>query len=91
MRHWRMRWSVFAGVLFLGFFRADAAETPVRASPTRPGQATGALETSAPPAPAAKSVPPPAKVKKTESTPRFPAPEWVDIEVAAKRLGLKLE
>ena len=44
-----------------------------------------------PPAPAAKSVPPPAKAKKTESTPRFPAPEWVDIEVAAKRLGLKLE
>jgi N-acetylmuramoyl-L-alanine amidase len=75
----------------LGWLNTSAAESAVRAAPTRP-DAAGAIQASPPPAAATtKPAPAPTKVKKPEPAPRFPAPEWVDVTVAAKRLGLKVE
>jgi len=76
-------------LLIVGFLGARAEDDAERAAPTRPGS-TGNPAGSAP-AEAAPSQAP-AAAKKTPAAPvlRFPNPEWVDITVAAKRLGLKI-
>jgi len=69
-----------------------AQEAGMRAPPTRPDAAVNASTPPVPPSakPGPKSRPAPPK--KTASTPttRFPDPEWVDIAIAARRLGLKI-
>ena len=75
----------------LGNFDAQAAESAVRGAPTRPGAVSTTQPSPPPPAASPKAPPAPAKVKKPEAAPRFPATEWVDVTVAAKRLGLKVE
>jgi N-acetylmuramoyl-L-alanine amidase len=85
-----IRRVAFGLLLIASFTGARAEDDAVRASPTRPGGAVSPAASA--PAKAAKPVPAPATVKKTQPAPvlRFPNPEWVDITVAAKRLGLKL-
>jgi N-acetylmuramoyl-L-alanine amidase len=81
------------GLFLIGSFVGGRADEPgVRAAPSRP------RVTVSPPARApVKSVAPyraSASAKKTTPTPasalRFPNPDWVNITVAAKRLGLKV-
>lgn len=79
-------------LLIVSLLAARAEDEAARATPTRPGSTTKL----AAPAPAKAAMPAPAlataTVKKTQPAPvlRFPNPEWVDITVAAKRLGLKI-
>ncbi len=76
-------------LLILSLVGARAEDDVARASPTRPGVATSPVASV--PVKVAAPAPAPATVKKTSSPVlRFPNPEWVEITVAAKRLGLKV-
>ncbi|MBC7369284.1 MAG: N-acetylmuramoyl-L-alanine amidase [Undibacterium sp.] len=77
-------------LMIVSFVGARAGDDAARAAPTRPG-ATATPAASAP-AKVVAPAPAPATAHKTPPAPvlRFPNPEWVDIMVAAKRLGLKV-
>lgn len=79
------------GLLLLGVVgRICAEDVGSRATPTRPG--SDSATTAAAPTAANVTAPAPAVVKKNPPAPvlRFPNPEWIDINAAAKRLGLKV-
>jgi len=73
-------------------YELTAQEAGVRATPTRPGAAGSAPAKTVPPSARPEPKAQPAAPKRAASTvtTRFPDPEWVDIAVAARRLGLKV-
>lgn len=84
---------VALGLFLIGSFVGGRADEPgARAAPSRPG----AVVSPTVPAPVESTASDgaPTRVKKTTLAPasplRFPNPDWVNITVAAKRLGLKL-
>ena len=86
----RSRCGAVLGVGGLVSFDARAADSALRSPPLRPGRPDGAQAAPPPAVAAPQPSPSPVKTSKAEPAPRFPAPEWVDITVAARRLGLKV-